>query len=241
MARGSQRKSGLHYQVINELGMQIVDGEFAEDQRLPSADDLSTTMGVSRTVIREALRVLEEKGLVFSRPKAGIQVQPRSVWKLLDADVLTWHYRRGPKSPFIDALMELRCIVEPAAAALAAERATDEDIQAMRDAYDQMAASLNDPIAFQLADRAFHAAIYFAAGNPLLASVARAFEVDVDDGLGKSAWEPQKMVVTLPTHHKLLEAIAARDPDAAHQAATKVIEQVRSVIDDAIRGSDDGH
>src|SRR6201991_4290867 len=126
---------GVHGQTVEVLAQRILTGQLAEGATLDMIA-LQSEFDVSLTVLREALRVLAAKGMVDARPKRGTFVRPRSDWSLLDGDVLRWQFARSPGPGLFDDLHELRSIVEPGAARLAARRATDEDLAALDDALD---------------------------------------------------------------------------------------------------------
>ena len=124
--------AGIHAGVVQGIGRRIVRGELAAGEILPEQGELSRMLGVSRTVIREATKVLAAKGLVESRSKRGTVVLPRSDWRLLDPDVLAWLSEAGLDPEFLRGMFEVRRIIEPAVARLAAERATPEELAAIR-------------------------------------------------------------------------------------------------------------
>src|SRR5438046_5262201 len=121
-------RRGLHGAVVHDIGLRIVQGELEAGDPLPTEDELSGELSVSRTVLREAIKVLAAKRLVESRPKTGTRVRQRAEWNLLDPDVLAWQLEAGPSPQFLEDTVELRAIIEPAAARLPAEPATDEQI-----------------------------------------------------------------------------------------------------------------
>src|SRR3954470_22964117 len=164
--RGPSALRGLHAQTVEKLGSRIVRGYYQPGQALPP-DELEREFGISKTVLREALRVLAAKGLVDARQKRGTVVQARAAWSLLDADLLRWQGGQLD-SAFFANLAEVRGIVEPAGARLAAERRTNDDLGAMRTALDQMATAGSDGQAVVAADLAFHQALLDAAHNELL-------------------------------------------------------------------------
>ena len=158
----------LHAQVAHEIGRRIAAGEFAEGTYLPREAQFARDFAVSRQAIREALKVLAAKGLVASRRRTGTRVLERSEWNLLDPDVLAWHPADQLPTKFMDDLVDLRRIIEPAAAALAAVRRTPDSLAEIRDALEQMEAAADDADAFNAADTAFHAAVFAASGNDLI-------------------------------------------------------------------------
>src|ERR671936_329887 len=140
-------RRGLHGAVVHEIGVRIVRGELKPGDTLPD-NGLADEPAVSRTVLREAIKVLAAKGLVESRPKIGTRVRPRRDWNLLDPDVLAWQIEAGPDAHFLGQALELRRMIEPAAPRLAAKRAAPEQVAALYDAYEAMAAAGDDLDAF---------------------------------------------------------------------------------------------
>ncbi|MEY4907744.1 MAG: hypothetical protein RL260_1462 [Pseudomonadota bacterium] len=134
------RKS-MHGRIVRDLGMRIVSGELKPGDRLPSEASLCADYDVSRPVLREATRVLVAKGLVLSRQRAGATVRAQSDWHLLDPDVLYWLIQSKPQGEFVETLLTVRRIFEPAAAALAAQVASDAAIDGIASAYAAMEAA----------------------------------------------------------------------------------------------------
>src|SRR3546814_352117 len=129
----------LRGSLAQQLAVQILTGELPEGHMFPGEIEFAEQIGISRSALREAFRTLSAKGLVDSRPKAGTRVSPRRQWSLLDPDLLAWQFEAEPSLKFVHDLFELRMIVEPSAAELAAERRTEEQVPAMRSALDAMA------------------------------------------------------------------------------------------------------
>src|SRR4249920_2142636 len=117
---------GLLGRVVNRIGMRIIGGDIAPAASLPNEADLCTQLGVSRTIVREATKVLASKGLLESRPKTGTRVRPPESWNLLDPDVLAWQWAAMPRAEFVREIFELRRAFEPTVAALAAMRASKD-------------------------------------------------------------------------------------------------------------------
>ncbi|RAC79159.1 FadR/GntR family transcriptional regulator, partial [Burkholderia multivorans] len=131
----------LHGQTAFRLATAILRGDYPPDSLLPREPDLMAMFGVSRTVLREALRTLTSKGLVESRPKVGTRVRPRRAWNLLDADLLDWYARVAPALSFALKLQEMREMIEPHAAAMAARVRAADAIAAIDEALGAMAAA----------------------------------------------------------------------------------------------------
>jgi len=221
-----KRKPRVQRQVVAALARRILSGEIQPNESLPKEPELCAEFGVSRTVIREATKALEAKGLLRSRSRAGTQVLDTSEWNMLDADLLTWSGSKFHDPRFVQSLMEARHIIEPAAAELAAERATARDLAALDDAYRMMCESLpRDVDRCSIADMEFHTALLAASHNHVLmqlASVSRAamralFELTTHLG---SAHEQ-----ALHLHGEVIEAIRLRKPGLARQAIVDILEQ----------------
>ena len=218
----SKPRKSMHAQIVQDLGMHIVSGRFKPEERLPMEATLCEEYKVSRSVLREATRVLSAKGLVYSKPRVGAVVRPRLKWHLLDPDVLSWLMQSTPHSEFFNTLAGVRRILEPEIAAMAATTATDEDIATIEKAYQGMETAQTHEQLLQ-ADLDFHRAIADAARNPFLiqtleylgqflrgvTQVTRANEARRVDFAKQVQSE----------HQAILEAVQAGDAQRARQAA----------------------
>lgn len=219
----------LHHQVIHELGRSIVSGELAPGKSLPRTDILAECMNVSRAALREAMKVLSAKGLIESRQKTGTRVREEIHWNQLDADVLAWRCASMPTEGFIDNLVEMREIIEPAAAVNAARRRTDAQLEAIEIAYQAMAAA-GDIEAWTVADMAFHEAVLQATNNELLTSLFWVIETALSSYFVLSASHSANFRNALPQHFKVYEAIRRRKPEVARQAMNELVSDSRSNI-----------
>ena len=216
-----KRLRGVHGQTVEALAGRILAGEIAEGDTL-DLPALREELDVSLTALREALKVLTAKGIIDARQKRGTFVQPRSSWNLLDTDVMRWQTQADADHGLFDELTEMRVIVEPAAARLAAERASDADIEALSAALDRMAAA-RDLAATVRADLDFHRLLMAATHNAFLTQVERIIAI----GLA----ERDKLVHgsvdddPVPSHRAVLDAIAARDPEAAYEAMRALVDK----------------
>lgn len=221
-ARPAAALRGLHGQTVETIGSRIVHGRYVPGSAL-APEELEQEFGISKTVLREALRVLAAKGLVDSRQKRGTIVRARSSWSLLDADLLRWQGGE-PDAAFLANLAEVRGIVEPAGARLAAARHTDADLDALRIALQAMADAGSDAAAVVAADLAFHRAMLDSAHNELLSRMV----VVIEAGL-----RARDMVVhsgehwpdSVPVHRAILDAIEAGDGATAARAVETLLEQ----------------
>jgi DNA-binding FadR family transcriptional regulator len=230
-------RRGLHGAVVHEIGVRIVDGELRPGDTLPDNGPLDEA-DVSRTVVREAIKVLAAKGLVESRPKVGTRVRPRRDWNLLDPDVLAWQIEAGPDARFLEQALELRRMIEPGAARLAAERATDTQIAALYEAYEAMAAAGDDLDAFMGPDLRFHSVLLEACQNELLEHMSEIFTAVLRTVFAYSSSSSRSYPRAARRHRAIVKAIEARDPDAAEQAVLRLIDDTRRNVASALlRGS----
>ena len=219
------RKS-MHARIVRDLGMRIVAGEFRPGDRLPGEAALLADYDVSRPVLREAVRVLVAKGLVQSRQRAGATVRPRSEWHLLDPDVLYWMIQSKPQPEFVETLMTVRRVFEPAAAALAAKVASDAALNGIAEAYARMEAA-RTPDELLEPDLAFHRRIAEATGNDLLAYIGNMLSLALRESIKLSSKLPNTHALSLPRHKAILTALLNRDPLAAHQATLVQLKETR--------------
>jgi DNA-binding FadR family transcriptional regulator len=222
-------RGGLHGRVIRDLGKRIISGDFAAGAPLPGQEECCALLGVSRSVLREALRVLAAKGLVDARPKAGTFVKPREAWNFLDPDVLEWRLATGESDKVMDQLYELRQMVEPVAASLAASKAKLADFQNMGQAYEEMAAAGDDERIVE-PDLKFHRAIIAASGNDLFASLGRVVEAALAVSFRIGVANPHGQQHSLEMHKAILDAIVDRDGAAARLAMQQLIEYSRKTV-----------
>lgn len=219
----------LHGQVIHELGRLIIGGELAPGEVLPREELLAERLHVSRTALREAMKVLSAKGLIESRTKTGTRVRETIFWNQLDADVLAWRCASMPTEDFVEKLVEMREIIEPAAAAAAARRRTAEQLLRIKAAYEAMAAA-KDLDAWAEADLAFHESVLHATNNELMVSLFSVIESALGTYFVLSARTAADFKYSLPHHLKVFEAIRRRQPETARQAMLKMVVDSRSNI-----------
>jgi DNA-binding FadR family transcriptional regulator len=224
----------LTYGMLDRLGRAIVIGSY-DEQSFPTEAELAQQYAVSRSVTREAVKMLTTKGLLSARPRQGTTVQPTTAWNLFDPDVLRWLLERKFSLSLLRQFTELRIAIEPAAAALAAHA---KDMSAIDAGYARMvAAEAGDDDTLE-ADIAFHVAILQASGNPFYAQfrdvVTTALQTSIrftNRFKGRSA--------SLPAHEAVKLAIEAGDALAAQAAMEIIIRDVMVLITQAER-SDTG-
>jgi len=223
-ARARRKSLRIHGTIARDLGIHIVTGRYKPGEVLNGEIAASDRLHVSRTAYREALRMLAAKGLVESRPKTGTRVSPREKWHMLDPDVLSWIFEFEPTDELLDSLFELRKIVEPEAAALAAERRTDAHIAAMAEALEGMEKHTLAVEEGRVADQNFHAALLDASGNPFLLTLTSGVGAAVAwTTIFKQRNSPLQRD-PLPDHRRVFEAVAAGDSSAAHKAMSDLVD-----------------
>jgi len=216
---GRNPARNLHSDVLWHLGFAIVSGRYAEGTILPSDGELLEQFGVSRTVLREALKTLAAKGLIEARARIGTRVLPRNRWNLFDADVLAWHFELGPEVSFLRSLAEVRIGIEIEAAALAAHRRTDAQAEAMAEAVSQMEASTT-PEDFARHDLQFHRLVAEASGNPFMASISALVEMALTAAftISSPVDESTALAQTVTVHGAIAKAISEGDAQGARDA-----------------------
>ncbi|MFC7308552.1 FadR/GntR family transcriptional regulator [Streptomyces monticola] len=212
---------GVHKVAVEALALRIFDGTYEEGDTL-DLPQLMADLDVSQTVLREAIKVLTTKGLLDARQKRGTFVRPRDDWNLLDTDVLRWKLAAGAPNDFFADLLELRRSIEPAAAALAAEHRTDEDLAALDAALAAMAAYDKDPVLAVRADASFHTALLSASGNRFFAQMRRVIIpalVARDRHVHAGTHDDP-----LPVHTTVVERVRDGDPDGAYHAMLELLD-----------------
>ncbi|MBF7013472.1 FadR/GntR family transcriptional regulator [Novosphingobium resinovorum] len=232
----TQLGRNLTYGLLDNIGRAIVTGRF-ENQVFPTEAELAKQHGVSRSVTREAVKMLTAKGLLSARPRQGTTVQPTSSWNLFDTDVLRWMLERRLSLDLLRQFNELRVAVEPEAAALAARVAGEDDITRIDDGLRRMQAAergLDDPLE---ADIAFHVAVLRASKNP--------FYIQLRDVVGTALRTSIRFTnrikgrtADVAEHAKVRDAIASRDASAARVAMRTIIGDVLVLVEDRLPSID---
>ncbi|QDV62098.1 HTH-type transcriptional regulator Mce2R [Crateriforma conspicua] len=220
-------------QVVHDLGFKILAGQVKPGEALPQEPTLCEQLGVSRTVVREAIKSLAAKGLVESRPKRGTIVRPSADWNYLDSEVLAWHASADGDGQHLRFLTEFRLTVEPAAAALAAKRASEDQLDRIRAALEKMAANTDSVEAFKEADLRFHTEILHATGNPFFSPVAGAIAISLATSLKVTNRQPADNPASVPLHRDVMDAICRRDADAAREAMHCLLADAKRRIESA--------
>jgi DNA-binding FadR family transcriptional regulator len=217
----------LHGTIARKLGIAIVSGRYPPGELLEGEVVSSEQLAVSRTAYREAVQILTAKGLIDARPRVGTRVNPQSKWNFLDPDVLEWLFETEPDPELLNALFELRHLVEPAAASLAAKRRSKDQLRAMRESLDAMRRHTLATQDGQAADLAFHATLLHSTHNPFLIALATSVGAAIHiTTVFKQRARPLRRNPQ-PDHERVFEAIAARDPNRAQSAMRSLIRLAR--------------
>ncbi|CAM0655694.1 DNA-binding transcriptional regulator, FadR family [Acinetobacter baumannii] len=219
-----------HALIVQQLGLKIVSGEISENEKLPSEVDLCEEYKVSRPVFREAIRVLNAKGLTYSRPKIGTVVRPKEEWHLLDPDVLFWLIQTTPEHEFFKTLSTVRRVLEPELAYIAASTANEEDIERIKQAYVGMekATTVEE---FIEPDIQFHLAIAKATHNDLLAYMSKMLVLPLQQSIQVTSLRPNLQGHSLPRHKAILTAIENKDPLSARHASLVQLDDTKMAYD----------
>jgi DNA-binding FadR family transcriptional regulator len=208
----------IHHAIARQIGTAILSGKLKPLDTVGGENSQSRIFGVSRPAYREAIRILLAKGLVETRAKSGTLVAPKRNWNLLDPEIIEWMFAGTPDLRFIQDLLELRALVEPAAAALAAERRSDSELEELRAAIDTMARHGLQSESGQDADRHFHNVMLAASRNEAFASLSRSIEAAVKwltlYRQRLDLWQSE----LVDEHRAVFDGIEAGNPDKARQA-----------------------
>ncbi len=215
-----------HDQVARVIGMEVIKGVFPAGTNLPTEAELMDRFQVSRTVIREVMKTLSAKGLVVLKTRVGTRTLHPVNWNYFDADLLSWRVELGLDDQFRTNLTEIRLAVEPPAAALAAERRTEEDLQRLRECITRMKESGHTRQSFADADLEFHLAVATASGNPLMRSISSVIEAALLAAFNSNspADDAEEIAHTCAAHSAIVDAIERRDSEAARAAMIGVID-----------------
>ncbi|ESZ59792.1 FadR/GntR family transcriptional regulator [Mesorhizobium sp. L103C131B0] len=221
--------TSVHASLASEIGLRIVRGDYPPGTILPNEAKWSETFNVSRSAVREAIKMLMAKSLLASRPKIGSWVEPRERWNLLDRDVLAWYATAPDREVFLKTVQEFRHIIEPEATAFAAMRRTEEQMAEISQACREMgeASSLQERTR---ADTRFHLAILRASGNDLLVPLGVLIESAFDHLFTYTTRELDDLQHAQQLHEAIDKAIRLQRPEAARNAVRKLLANTDGVI-----------
>ncbi len=221
----------LTHQLTHQLGAAIVQGQYAIDKPFPTEAELSLQFNISRSVTREAVKMLTAKGLIASRPRQGIRVMPSAHWNMFDADVLSWTLNARPSLELLREFTQLRMAIEPEAAVLAAENNQDSaKIKAIGDALARMKRAdegHDDPLA---ADIEFHCAILAAGNNRFFFQLREFIQVALRVSIASTNQLKGVLTADYDDHKRIYDAICAGDQEAASKAVKTLLQEVMQLI-----------
>ncbi len=209
---------------LHLLGEQIVAGHYPPGSSIPPEPALGEAFGVSRTVIREAVKSLVAKGLLATGPKVGTRVLPEEQWNWFDNDVVAWQSSAGLTREFLRDLQELRRVVEPAGVRLAAERATADDIAEIETAYAGMKNAIEHGGDYVAHDLRFHQGLLRACHNRMVVQMSKALGALLRTSFEISTSKPDGPAKSLPLHRAVLDAVIAHQPQKAERAILVLID-----------------
>jgi len=220
------RRERLFDQLTRQIALGIMRGTIGNGESgLSTEGDLCRHFSVSRTILRESVKVLAAKGLIELRPKTGIRVRPRDEWNLVDPDLLSWLCEAGVDEDFVRDLCDVRLIVEPAAAELAAARATAKEVEAILHWYQLIESNADHEEARLEADRNFHATIFTACHNVFLTQMNTTVGVALRATQQIGVHLPEVMEESMRAHKEVADAIAKHDRAAARAAMERLVKQ----------------
>lgn len=223
--------SALHDNVLTAIGADIVSGELHSGQVI-TLEGVSAKNGVSRSVAREAIRVLESMGMVNSRRRVGITIQSAEHWNVFDPRVIRWRIESGDRAAQLVSLSELRRGFEPAAAALAARRADPHQCRIMAAAVSDMVmhGRSGDLAAYLLADKVFHQTLLEASGNEMFRAL-NGVVAEVLTGRTHHGFMPERPNPdAIELHDEVARAIRLRDEAGAERAMRAIIDEAVSSV-----------
>jgi DNA-binding FadR family transcriptional regulator len=223
-----------HGHTLDLLGARIVAGHYPSGTPVPPEPLLCAEFGVSRTVIREAVKSLVAKGMLVTGPKLGTRVLPSEQWNWFDPDVVGWQSRAGLSHEFLRDLQELRRIVEPAGVRLAAERATAADIAEIEAAYAGMKHAIEHGGDYVHHDLLFHQGLLRACHNRMVVQMSKALGALLRTSFEISTSRPDGPAQSLPLHRAVLDAVIAREPRRAERAILLLIDNARDDIEQVL-------
>ena len=224
----------VHGNTVDHLGEAIVAGRYGVGASLPPEPVLCVELGVSRTVVREAVKSLIAKGLITTGPKVGTRVLPADHWNWFDPDVISWQSKAGLTPEFLRDLQDLRRVVEPAAMRLAAQRATAQDITEIELAYAGMKRAIEEGGDYVTHDLHFHQGLLRACRNRMLVQMSKALGALLRTSFEISTRRKDGPMNSLPLHREVLDAVIAHDPDRAEKAIQQLIDGAHHDIEEVL-------
>lgn len=228
----------LQPRVTATLARHVVESDRAGNiVSFPKEAVLCRQLGVSRSILRESMKVLADKGMVEMKPRAGTHSRPRGEWRLLDPDILSWQAELGPDPQFLRNLCEVRLAIEPTAAGFAAVRATRGEVAAIESILDERrkAAGRARPERLIDLDLGFQSAVVEASHNPLLVQLSSTIRSPFRVALAYTSRFPAAVQLGLEAHEELVDSLRRRDPMGARRAAEQVVGYAMLAVEKALK------
>lgn len=231
MSQGTRSAPERHEEILAAIGRRIVSGAQPAGSVL-TLDSISAEHGVSRTLSREVIRVLESMGLVESRRRVGITIQPRTRWSVFDARLIRWRLDGGERAEFLATLSELRRGFEPVAAALAAERANEHQCRILAAAVSDMSVHgrTGDLESYLLADKVFHRTLLEASGNEMFRSLTGVVNEVLAGRTHHGMMPATPNPAAIALHDDVARAIRLRDPEVAEASMRAIITEAAAAV-----------
>lgn len=228
------RNSNLSQRMTQALGRQIVCGVYDRNESLPTEAELCEQFGVSRSAVREAVKMLSAKGLITSKPRQGIRIQPEEQWNIFDTDLLSWSLESNPSMKVLKEFLQMRIAIEPEAASLAARFATPEKIDAIEVALERMRAAGDNMEAELEADIAFHVSILYASNNRFYIRLRDFIQTALRVSIRHTSSIKANHEGVVEDHAKVLSAIKNRNPERAKNAMLLLIDEALNFIEEEL-------
>ena len=227
-------RRGLPDQIVRELLSAVARGDHPPDSRLPPEAELAALANVSRLTLREAIKVLRDKGVLRVEHGRGTFVNPPAQWSALDAELLASRtaLEGGSAGLLAEQVLEARRVVEVGIAGLAAQRRTEEQLDRLSTALDRMRATheADDVVGFSLADSAFHDGVMQASANPFLMALFDPIRTLAEQVRITTSYAPENRRAAIRAHSGILEAVRSGDADAARRAASDHLDDTQEMI-----------
>lgn len=230
------RNFNLSQRMVQELGRTIICGEFVDDS-LPTEAELCDKFGVSRSAVREAVKMLSAKGLITSKPRQGIRIQPEDQWNIFDPDLLRWVLESKPSLHVLKEFLQVRIAIEPEAAALAARYADQSKLDAIENALEGMRKAEGNSKEDLEADIAFHVSILYASNNRFYIRLRDFISTALRVSISHTNPIKGNHEGVVEDHSKVFNAIKNRNPERARQAMLALIDEALNFIEDSIAAS----
>jgi GntR family galactonate operon transcriptional repressor len=233
-----ESSDNLHSRVTRALALEVIRAERnATGIAFPNEGELCKQLGVSRSILRESVKVLADKGMVTVRPRSGTRSRPRSDWNQLDPDILAWQTQLNPDPCFLRDLCEVRLAIEPIAAGFAALRASQDEIAQIRKSLTRRLeiVAAQDLEAAVEADLLYHTAVVAASHNPLFQQLNQAIHAPFRAALSYTLLLPASVALELEEYRKLTDAIEQRNPLAARRSSEEIVGFAMLAVEQVIR------